>query len=250
MIYEENMRNIANDDLFGKKKYRIGNVVVRIPTLAMICGSDSEEESRENKFWQEAGLFLRTPTDMISELDSLGLDFELISDYTLFMMMFIILKSSGYKNCMLFDNFDLFELEEKDNCLVDKAGNIVINEDNYTEISDLICRIVGHKKTEKIKFGNSFAKRMKIQLDYEHKERERKKNNKASSVLGSMKLRVVCSGKTPYSFESINNVTIYELLWTIKQIDKEKSVDELKQTALVGNDLTKIASDKLSPYAL
>ena len=243
------MKNSVKIDLFGKKKYRIGNIVVRIPTIKMICG-DGDTENAENKFWQETGLFLLTPADMISELDSMGIDFEKLTDYELFLLRHTMLKASGYTECMLFDGFDLFALELSENGLSDNRGNVIIDEDNYTEISDLICTILGHKKTEMPHFGNAYARKMRIKFDREKKERERKRKENTASVLGSLKLRFVCSGKTPYSFETVGNLTIYELLWSIKQIDKEKSVDELKQTALIGNDLTKIPSDKLSPYAL
>jgi hypothetical protein len=151
---------------------------------------------------------------------------------------------------MLFDNFDLFDLNISGTDLVDSKGKVIIDENSYAAISDLICAIFNHEKTKMPRFGNAYAKKKRIELDREKKAKAKKNKGNTASVLGSLKLRLVCSGKTPYSFDTVGNLTIYELLWSIKQIDKEKSVDELKQTALVGNDLTKIASEKLSPYAL
>lgn len=245
------MNNSVKYDLFGKKKYRVGEIIVRIPTISLICGdSEGNNENAENKFWQEVGMFITSPADMMSELDDMGVDFEKLSNYDLFLIRHAILKASGLKSCMLFEQFNLFDLNLINDVLVDSAGKTIINRQNYAEISALICAILGHKMTEMPRFGNKYAKKKKIEFDRERKKRARERKDNTASVLSSLKLRLVCSGKTPYSYDTIGNLTIYELLWSIKQIDKEKSVDELKQTALVGNDLTKIASERLSPYAL
>ena len=46
----------------------------------------------------EVNLFTQTPSDMISELDSMGLDFEELTDYDLFVMLFLMRKHSGMAN--------------------------------------------------------------------------------------------------------------------------------------------------------
>ena len=244
------MKNTAKNDLIGKKIFCVDNIIIRIPTVGFICGDDNGI-SQEKQFWNEAGLFLRTPADMISELDDIGIDFEKISEYELFVLMLMMFKASTeeHYNCLLFDNINLLDYELADNEILFNGGKVRINAENYEKISEIICQILCREKTKTPHFGNSFAKKKKIEYDRERKKNA-KKNDGITSVLSSLKLRLVCSGKTPYSFDTVKNLTIYELLMSIKQIDKEKSADELKQTALVGNDLTKVSSELLSPYAL
>lgn len=72
--------------LIGRKEYQYNqNITINIPLLKQIRSKNPKEESN---FWQEVNLFVITPSDMISELDSQGIDFQTVSEFGLFLLLF------------------------------------------------------------------------------------------------------------------------------------------------------------------
>lgn len=245
--------NIEKLSLIGRKSYKYNdNITISIPTIKQIRGNN---ESDEQRFWSEINIFIQTPSDMISELDSVGIDFEKISDYDLFIFLFAMKKNESSHGLSFFDNLCLWDLEvvNYDNriVLVDEFNNVIIDNEIYDDLSQIISIIIGHKKTQKKKFGNSFAKKKRIEQDYKKKERMRNRNKEeCSNVLDGIILRLVCNSNFPYNFETIENVTIYDSIYSLKQIDKDIQVTDLLQSRLVGNDLSKLPNEQLSRFVL
>lgn len=239
--------------LIGRKSYKYNdNIIINIPTLKQVRGDNVEEE---NLFWSDVNMFVQTPSDMISELDSMGIDFEQLSDYDLFTLFFMIKKENGKPpNSILFQNFSFWDLDLQEMggqfVLQDRNGNTIIDKTIYNEISKIISMLTGHKKTPKKKFGNAFAKKKRIEHDYKQKEKIKSDNKEHSNVLDGIILRLVCNANFPYNFETIQDVTIYDLIFSLKQIDKDIEVTDLMQTRLVGNDLSKVPREQLSRFIL
>lgn len=239
--------------LIGRKSYKYNDdITINIPTLHQVHGDNEKEETL---FWSDINLFTQTPSDMVSELDSMGIDFEQISDYDLFTLLFLFKKKSNATHTsMLFTDFSLWDLDVKE-CqdkivLADENDKEIINEDIYNDISDIISMIIGHKKTPKEKFGNAYAKKKWIERDYRKKERLRNNPIEHSNVLDGIVLRLVCNANFPYNFDTVQDVTIYDLIYSLKQIEKDMQVTDLLQTRLVGNDLSKVPNEQLSRFVL
>lgn len=239
-------------DLIGYRQYRYNDdVVINIPTLGQIRNEQDKES--ENRFWKEVNLFIKTPSDMISELDSLGIDFEVMSEYMLFMMLITSYIADENNSFQLFDGLDFRRLKFQTNdsgelIFVDENGREIFNEIIYLDVSDIIATMIGTEKTPKKKFGNEFAKKMRIKQDYRKKEKARKEQDNNDGVLSSIILRLVNNANFPYDFTTIKNVTIYDVFQSVKQIDKEISVNEIMDSRLVGADLNKLPKEALSRY--
>ena len=147
--------NVEKLSLIGRKRFKYNDdIIINIPTVRQIRDEDYEGVS----FWKETNLFTQTPSDMISELDSVNIDFEEISDYELFIFLFLMNKKiENPSKCMLFTNFSFWNLEVCEingiSCLSDENGKVIINESVYNDISKIITMITGHEKTKKKKFG-------------------------------------------------------------------------------------------------
>ena len=239
-------------DLIGRRKYRYNDdIIINIPTTGQIRGGDNEES--EVQFWKEVNLFIKTPSDMISELDSLGQDFEEVSEYLLFVMLLTSYIADKNNGCQLFEGLDYRKLKADADgsgqlIFVDETGKEIFNEIVYLDVANIIATMVGTEKTPKKKFGNAFAKKMRIKQDYKKKEKARKEQDNNDSVLGSIILRLCNNCNFPYNFETVNDVTIYNLFQSVKQIDKDISVDEIMDSRLVGADLNKLPPKALSRY--
>lgn len=248
--------NVEKLSLIGRKQYRYNDhIVINIPTLKQIRGQNEKEEEL---FWSEVNLFTQTPSDLISELDSMGVDFEELTDYDLFVLFFLIRKHSDMPNnkSLIFDGINIWKLlminveTETKPIFVNKKNEVILNETIFNDISNVISLITGHPKTKKKKFGNGFAKKKRIEQDYKTKEKLRNKTNKQNNVLDGIILRLVCNANFPYNFETIQDVTIYDLIHSLKQIEKDIQVTDLMQSRLVGNDLSKLPQEQLSRFIL
>lgn len=244
--------NVEKLSLIGRKKFQYNNdIIINIPTVRQI----QDEEYEGTSFWKETNLFTQTPSDMISELDSVNIDFEEISDYELFIFLFLMNKKVGNPSkCILFDNFSFWNLEACEfngsPCLSDENGKVIIDESVYNDISKIITMLTGYEKTKKKKFGNAYAKKKRIEQDYKQKEKIKNQSEEHSNVLDSIILRLVCNANFPYDFETIQDVTIYDLIKSLQQIDKDIEVSDLMQSRLVGNDLSKLPRQQLSRFIL
>lgn len=238
--------------LIGRMQYYYNeNITINIPTIAQIRGQNEKDEAR---FWHEVGLFIRTPNDMVSELDAMGKDFESISDYELFTML-TFLKDDDTKSAGLFQGFSIKDLtpvynNEKEIVFIDKNDTMIINEPIYNDISYIIAEMTGNKKTPKEKFGNELAKKKWIERDYRLKKKARKNADNNESVLDSIILRLVCNSNFPYDYRTIQDCTIYDTIQGLRQIDKDIQVNDLMQSRLVGVDLKKFSRDDLSRFAI
>ncbi len=107
------------------------------------------------------------PSDMKSQLFDMGIDYEEISDYELFIMLSRTLKKSD--TYLLFDNLDLskFELgrnDENNIILFNPETNQIIDELAYIKISGYLRKY--HGITPKIeKAATKTTKKLLIQLD-------------------------------------------------------------------------------------
>ena len=228
--------NVEKLSLIGRKKFQYNNdIVINIPTVRQI----QDEENEGISFWKEINLFTQTPSDMISELDSVNIDFEEIGNPS---------------KCILFNNFSLWNLDVCEfngySCLSDENGKVIINESVYNDISKIVTMLTGYEKTKKKKFGNAYAKKKRIEQDYKQKEKIKNQSEEHSNVLDSIILRLVCNANFPYNFETIQDVTIYDLIKSLQQIDKDIEVSDLMQSRLVGNDLSKLPKQQLSRFIL
>lgn len=239
-------------DLVGRTKYKYNDLItVKIPTLGQIRGEGNDDI--ENRFWKEVTLFIKTPSDMISELDSMGIDFEQLSEYNLFVMLLTGYLEDKNNEFQLFDGLDFRKLQLSTDgtgqlVFIDENGAEVFNEIIYIDISNIIATMIGTEKTPKKKFGNDFAKKMRIKQDYKKKAKARKEQDENDGMLGSIILRLCCNANFPYNFETIKNVTIYDVFQSVKQIDKDLSVTDIMQSRLVGADLNKLPRESLSRY--
>ena len=243
--------------LIGRKTFRYNEKIeIIIPTVNQIRWIDEVGRIAENQFWQEVNLFTLTPTDYMSELDSIGIDFTQLSDYNFFILTYLNLKSyfsSLNRPSQIFKGFNFWalNLSENEHLTLNDGDDVIINEAIYKDLSDLICYMTCRERTPPKKFGNDYAKKKRIEQDYKKKERLRQKNgSNESNFFDKLILRLVCTADFPYNFATIGEISLFEFMYSLKQIDKNISVDNLISSGYYGNDLKKYSADDLSRYVI
>lgn len=243
--------------LLGRRTYKISDkMLINIPTVGMVRGENEEDEAN---FWQEIGLFITSSYDMVVELDDMGLDFTKTSDYMVFVIQFLLHKSEKLGNTVpdfLFKNFNLWNLEVNEingeTVFINKNNEIIIDENTYNRLSEVLTYITGHEKPKRVKYDD-YLREQYVEDCRASQKRQRKRkidNNRSSGALDGIILRLVCNANFPYNFETVSNVTLYDLIYSLKQIEKDTSVTDLMQSRLVGVDLKKLPPEQLSRFIL
>lgn len=243
--------------LIGRRTYKVNDKIsVNIPTVGMVRGENEEDEA---VFWQEAGMFTTSSYDIVVDLDDMGLDFTKTSDYAVFVIQFLLWRDSKLENNvpdLLFNGFNLWELQiselDGETVFVDENNEIVINEEVYNRLSEILTYITGHEKPKRVKYDD-YIRQQYIEDCRESRKRQKKrkpKNDRSNGALDGIILRLVCNANFPYDFETVNNVTLFDLIYSLKQIEKDINVTDLMQGRLVGADLKKLPPEQLSRFVL
>ena len=253
--------------LLGKVSYKINDhITIKIPKVGEIWGN---ENSYEKQYLSMVSLFTQTPTDMMIELDDMGLDWTEVSEYDLFVItMSAFLADANSKDFFAMWNSLFIRLDYKDISIkTDKTGTdyifvnskdeVIFNKEIYNAISDSLCTILlTTKNREYAKVPEKDTRKYILERARLKRKRrlERLKNNKeitSSSVLDGIILFLVNNRDFKYDFETVRNLSIYDLYASYKQINKNQEIDGLMTGYWYGNvDLSKISDSKLKRIIL
>lgn len=155
------------------------------------------------------------PSDMKSQLFDMGIDYEAISDYELFIMLSRTLKQSD--TSILFDNLDLSKFEigrnNSDNIILfNSETNQIIDELAYMKLSGYLRKYHGIiPKIEKA--ATKTTKKLLIQLDRDEIARAQKNGYK--SQLKSLVSAMMRYPGFKYKSNELKQCSYYEFLDTI-----------------------------------
>lgn len=238
------------------------HITIKIPTVEEIWGS---ENNHETDYLAMSSLFIQTPTDMMIELDDMGLDWTEISEYDLFiitMNAFLANKNNTASSTMwesVFINLDHTDISLQtdktgtDYIFVNSNGEVIFNKEIYELISETLCNILfTTKNREYAKVPEKDTRRYILdRARLKRKRRLEKPNNTTSSVLDGIILFLVNHRDFKYDFETVKKLSVYDLYACYKQINKNQEVDGLMTGYWYGNvDLSKISDSKLKRIIL
>ena len=253
--------------LLGKPTYKVNDyITINIPKVGDLWGTDTKYEKQ---YLSMVSLFIQTPTDMMIELDDMGIDWTTISEYDLFtisMCSFLSEINNDDVRSMwnsLFVNLDCYDIflkpntSGKDCVFVNSKNQVIFNKAIYDYISDLLCTILLSTKNREYAKVPEIDTRKYI-LERARLKRERRlvrlKNTKditSSSTLDGVILFLVNNRDFKYNFETVKGLSIYDLYASYKQINKNQEIDGLMTGYWYGNvDLSKISDSKLKRIIL
>lgn len=192
---------------------------IKIPTVGEILED-------EQHYYNLISSLTATPFQYMVQLDDLGIDFTTITDYQLFMMLFLSFAKNDLS--MLFGDINLSDVEQcinsQNNTLVlySKRNNIMIDEFVYSQIVDVIRKINGIKRDNR-KPGNNEAKEFRIKL--ERKKQKRDANKPYEPYLENLVVALVNRPEFKYNYETVNDLTIYQFNQSFKQIETSITFD-------------------------
>lgn len=215
---------IQKPNLLKVNEYKVNDKIsVHVPTV------DEIFDFGDQKYYSTVQTLVATPFDLMVELDDIGIDYESITDYQLFVLMMESIAINEDDTTIFFGNLNLKNFQEAVNpkngekVLWDKNNDIVIDQMIALEICNAIRKI--HFWEAPVgRAGNAEAKRYLIERKRKTKQRLAKKPYK--SFLESMIISLVNTEEFPYNYETVMGLSVYKLNASWRQIQKKKHWDQ------------------------
>lgn len=236
---------IQKPNLLKVRNYKVNDKIsVHVPTV------DEIFDFGDQKYYSIVQTLVATPFDLMVELDDIGIDYETITDYQLFILMMESIAVNEDDTSILFGDLNLKGFQEAVNpqngekVLWSKDNDIVIDQMIALEICNAIRKI--HFWEAPIgRAGNAEAKRYLIERNRKKKKRLAKKPYK--SFLESMIISLVNTEEFPYNYETVMGLSVYKLNASWRQIQKKKHWDQTMNGVYFGTvDKDKIDWEKIS----
>lgn len=236
---------IQKPNLLKVRNYKVNDKIsVHVPTV------DEIFDFGDQKYYSIVQTLVATPFDLMVELDDIGIDYETITDYQLFILMMESIAVNEDDTSILFGDLNLKGFQEAVNpqngekVLWSKDNDIVIDQMIALEICNAIRKI--HFWEAPIgRAGNAEAKRYLIERKRKTKQRLAKKPYK--SFLESMIISLVNTEEFPYNYETVMGLSVYKLNASWRQIQKKKHWDQTMNGVYFGTvDKDKIDWEKIS----
>lgn len=236
---------IQRPNLLKVQDYPINNKIsVHVPTVDEIFNFGDQ------KYYNMVQSLTSTPFDLMVELDDIGVDYETITDYQLFILMIQSIAYDEQDTSILFRGLDLRKFKESED--LSNGEHILWDEENDIKIDQLIASEICNA-IRKIHFweapigkaGNAEAKRYLIERNRLKKKRLAKKPYK--SFLENMIISLVNTEEFKYDYESVLDLSVFKLNASWRQIQKKKHWEQTMNGAYFGTvDLSKINLEKIS----
>lgn len=230
--------------LLRTNQYRINDTIsIYVPTIGEIY------DYGESEYYNIVQLLTSVPYDLMVQFDDMGVDYETINEYQLFIMMIKSFIMNDKDLSIVFGSFDISSLNFSENketgevVLVDKNNNPIIDKLIQYEISNAIRKIHFWTKTDK-RAGNEEAKKYLIERNRLKQQRAARK--KQESFLDENIIKMVNTEEFKYNYESCMDLSIYKFNASLQQIPKKKNWEQTMTGAYFGTvDLSKLNIDKL-----
>lgn len=228
--------------LLGHDFYVNDAISIHQPTIGDI------EKMGEDLYFQTVFSLTCIPSDMKYKLFKMGLDYEKVEDFALFMLTAPTIEPDISKK--LFNGVDLskFEImEDKDNqmlVLADLEDDIVIDKFAYVKICEYFRTL--HNLSPKVELaGNEETKKILIEEDKVKSQLAQSKEYKP--ILPSLVIAMVNTEEFKYNYQTVQDLNIAAFLASVEQIQKKKQAIALLQGCYSGMiDTSKINQQDLS----
>lgn len=202
----------------------------------------------EDEYYGMVTTFTAMPIDMMVQLDDLGLDFEKMSAFDLFLLLF-----SGLTHMdthLLLGDLDLskfrFSINEETGAtaLIDTEHDIKIDKVVHGQIAAALRRI-HHIEQDNRRPGNHAAR--EYMLERARVKMERHKGKARESQLEPLIISMVNTSEFKYNFESVLDLSIYQFNESVRQVVHKIDYDNLMHGVYVGMiDSKKLSQDDMN----
>lgn len=173
----------------------------------------------EERYFSAVHYLTCIPSDMISTLWDMKIDWETLDDFELFIMLTRTLSAEDLK--LVFTNLSLKDMEIKINeqngevILKNEETNQIIDKLAYAKITEYLRKIHGLKPKPK-KAKNKDTKRVLIEVDRQDKKKAMQEAEKHGSQLVPLISAMMRYPGFKYKSYELKDCTLYEFMDTVK----------------------------------
>lgn len=207
-------------------------IILRQPTINEII--DFGEEKFFGVFWSMCS----SAYDRPSMFADIGIDFMTVSDWQYFLSVIQVMDKESTH--LIFGDFDFSEFvlqkKMKDNgepeyVLYRESDGYVFDESVYKEVIPYVREMVNFHHSGKKAANKSTAK---LLIMDDRRAREKNKNKESESMLDGILISLVNTEEFTYTYKTVYEVTIYQLMKSFTQICGKKSAMALVQGSMSG----------------
>lgn len=184
----------------------------------------------EKEYLSTVSTLTTVPFDIPYQLDKIGVDFTLISEWELFILLTRTVTNKD-TNLIFGDNIDLSEMKaiKKNGSIILSDGNVEINELIYRRLVDLLRKMHGFKKNQYSKAYNDFAKQQLIEEERRDLERAKKlaKYSSGRSVYANIISTLINKEGFKYNYQTVKELTIYQLINSYQRVQIIDNADHM-----------------------
>ena len=226
-------------------------IAVRVPMVGEIVGHLED-------YYALAALVAATPSDLLVQLDDIGVDWSKLGDFELFCMLWPEVREKQRRNpevfSLVFGDLDVSELEVAE---IPGAGRLVIQDPGETIVIDAIVHnricealrmVLGLKKNVRAP-GNEAARGFILEDERRRQRRAARgqKNPAALTQLENAVVSLVNTADFPYDFEGVLGLTILQFNESLRQVARKYAADKLYIGVYAGTvDAKKLDNDDLT----
>lgn len=204
-------------------------------------------EFGEEKFFGVFWGMCSSAYDRPSFFADLGVDFMLVSDWEYFLSVARSLNKKA--TSLIFGDFDFSEFtiqkrmveDKQEYILLRESDGLIFDEAEYQKVIPYVREMTNFHHTGKKAANKSTAK---LLIMDDRRERERNKNKEYESMLFNIIVSLVNTEEFSYTYKTVYDLTIYQLMKSFVQINGKKNAMALLQGSMSGfMDTSSISSE-------
>ena len=183
------------------------------------------------------------------QFDDMGIDYETITEYQLFLMLLQSFADSKQDISIVLGGLDIQKLRIAENTktnekvMINESGKCVIDRATQIKITNAIRKIHFWEKNER-RAGNTEAKKYLIERN--RLKQKRAKRKPVPSFLDESIIKLVNTEEFKYNYEQCLDLSIYKFNASLHQIPKKKNWEQTITGAYFGTvDLNKLNIEKI-----
>lgn len=224
----DKIKLLRGDDLVIKNSFTVKQL-----TVNQII--DFTEENGEENYFSLINLFLLRPFDIMDKLDDEGIDYETLTNYDLFIILYKTGKYNEHLKILIGQyNFKIYQDSDNNEVvLYDKDTDTYIDKVIYNSIREYLCLIHHIKLNPVLKAGHDEIK--KFRINKKRKEHKKNEDSKFQSQLFDLVSSIIVGSNGSVTFFNIWNMPIYSAYTTLIKVLKLQNYSNTMFGIYTGN---------------
>jgi len=220
------------DGLLYAREFAVSDCLsIQVPTLREVLGCYED-------YYAIVSAVISTPSDLMVQLEDMGIDFTRMDDFTLFCIVFYDLRERQKERPevfrLIFGELDLSKLtpvrlEDGTTVIQNTDGSVHIDSAAHERLCSFLRAVLCVEKNVRNP-ANEEARQFMLRMERRKQrraERERQDGALRLKPLESLIVSAVNTAEFPYTFETVLDLTLYQFNISLRQINNKIRFDNL-----------------------